>query len=125
MSEEPIWPEHFGPCCPPDDASDLDGELFYLAHVPVEPEDFLSAKEMGFFKNADPCERAALSCWSTAEIPSDLHNLPRHKAKRVLKATFASADGKFKPTGSNAARGHRSAWFRSSVHRQLPRKFVP
>ncbi len=125
MEQGTQWPTHFPPCCPPGDAEDLNGDLFYLAHEPPEDEDYCSAKELGSHPKGDVCERASLSCWITASIPEAITNMPRHRGKAVLRATFHASDGKFKPTGKNAALGHRSTWFCAATHRQLPQRFSP
>ncbi len=125
MSQGMTWPSHFPPGCPPLDATALDGELFYLAHQPLEANDYKSAQENDFHKHADPHNRAGLSCWTTPEIPEDIRNMPLHKRKVVLRATFTPDEGKLKPTGKHAALGHRSTWFCAVVHADLPRRFVP
>ncbi|MEZ4406807.1 MAG: hypothetical protein R3A52_10065 [Polyangiales bacterium] len=125
MSDDREWPEHFPPGCPPADANDLSGELFYLAHNPNKPDDFLSAAERGAFVGHDENDRASLSCWTVAAPLDDLRKMPRHKEKVVVRGKFEAVDGKFKPTGKNAAAGHRSTWFRAATHSQLPKRFAP
>lgn len=62
MSQGMHWPSHFPQGCPPLEATDLDGELFYLAHRPPQANDYRSAQENGLFPKGDPHERAGLSC---------------------------------------------------------------
>jgi hypothetical protein len=125
MSQVNNWPAHFCAQCPPSDAEDIVGELFYLAHHPNETEDFDSAKESGLYKTHDECERASLSCWTKPDYLPQIQKMPRHKRKIVMRANFSVGDGKMKDARTHAAEGHKSAWFSASTHAKLPQRFTP
>lgn len=122
MSEQSEWPAHVPACCPPSDAVDAAGELFYAAHQPVLAEDLLSAKERGAYAKDDECLRAALSFWSARDRVEALLRLPSHRGKALLRAALRAEHGRMKQTGKPE---HYSVWFRAVWHAKLHEVLSP
>lgn len=108
------WPAHFPPCCPPADASDLQGEVYRLvATDPPGPADMLSAQEKGAFRGKNECQRASLSCSLTVEQLTEVRdNVPNLRDRMIAVASLSAADGKIKQTGRF---GHYSMWLCAST----------
>ena len=122
MSTPPEWPQHFPANCPPEDALDLTGTVWYLvAHDPPKPEDFRSATERNAFVGKPECERASLSCGRTHEYIASLRNaIPRLRTMHVACAESNSNHGKIKATGKP---GHHSMWLTAAALRDAPTRF--
>lgn len=115
--ETSLWPDHFPSDCPPENAKDVQHEIYYLvAHVPPQADDFLSALQKGFFQDSDPCQRASLSCGLSRKYIEALRaSIRRLRSHRVAKASLCPHHGKIKETGHP---GHHSLWLRSDALRQ-------
>lgn len=96
------------PACPPADALDAEGTVFYAAFNPPRADDFRTAFDNGIGKNSDPCVRRSLSVHRERDRIEALTAMPRHHGKSVLKAVLEPAHGKMKQTFGP---GHYSVWF--------------
>ena len=94
------WTEELPKNCPPADAFDPNGMVFYrLAKTnPVTENDFLSQraiKPKTVFENVNECISRSLSVWDDFEKCINIFKLPRHKNKPqiVMKLNLKSGDG--------------------------------
>lgn len=109
---DPEWPTHFPPGCPPTDADSLSGIVYMLVSAsPPTPKDMECAMDRDVFKDGPPCERASLSCARNSSHLVQLRsNSKRLRNHVVAVATFQPEHGKIKPTRGP---GHYSMWLRA------------
>lgn len=123
ISVPPEWPAHFPQACPPANAADLNRVLFLLvASNPPTMEDAKCAMDRKSHQNKPPCQRAALSCWESAEKTEELRDsVPRMRDFLVASAKLEPQHGKTQQTGRP---GHYSVWLRSTFLALVPELFV-
>lgn len=98
--------------CPPLDAEDIQGIVFYrlvASHPPTE-KDFLSLKALNPSKNHKSleCEARAVSVSVELNGALDLLKLPTQKGKLIAKLNLGGNTGKYKRT---FARAHHHSWW--------------
>lgn len=92
------WSENLPEQCPPDNAFDPDGLVFYRLcdTAPPTENDFKSHRALCptcNFKNVSECIAHSLSVWDNVEKCLNLLKLPRHKGKSAMKLELTSNDG--------------------------------
>lgn len=92
------WSETLPEQCPPDNAFDPDGLVFYrLCNTsPPTIEDFKSQRAICptcEYKNVSECIAHSLSVWDNIDKCLNLLKLPRHKGKSAMKLELTTNDG--------------------------------
>ena len=92
------WSENLPEQCPPDNAFDPDGLVFYrlCETAPPTDQDFKSQRAICptyVYKNVTECIAHSLSIWDNVEKCLNLLKLPRHKGKAAMKLELTTNDG--------------------------------
>jgi hypothetical protein len=92
------WFEELPEKCPPENAFDPDGRVFYRLSATQQPteEDFKSQRAncpTCKFKDVSECIARSISVWDDFEKCLNLLKLPRHKGKAAMKIEMTSGDG--------------------------------
>ena len=111
------FPTDWPPGCPPQDATDADGEVFRIVkHEPPNDEDLASHLETGRLQKAPACLRCGLSVFR--EIRDAVHQ--RHLIPKlgtlIAQATLRAEHGKTKLT-SGMQPTHTTWWAYEGVNR--------
>lgn len=96
------FPAHFPEQCPPEMASDAEGELFrFVDNSPPKASDFFSYHLLGKkYDEAKHCEACGLSVLvSEDDVRQFLKAIPFFRKKHVARGTVAPDWGKIAPTG--------------------------
>jgi hypothetical protein len=91
------WSEILPEQCPPENAIDPNGMVFYrlCESAPIE-NDFKSQKAIcptGVYKNVSECIARSLSVWDDIDKCLNILKLPRHKGKSAMILELKSHDG--------------------------------
>ncbi len=92
------WSETLPEQCPPDNAFDPEGLVFYRLCDTSPPtiEDFKSQRAICptcEYKNVSECIARSLSVWDNIDKCLNLLKLPRHKGKSAMKLELTTNDG--------------------------------
>lgn len=91
------WSEQLPDQCPPDNAFNPDGLVFYRLSVTAQPtaNDFKSQRAICQTCKFDvsECIARSISVWNDIDKCLNLLKLPRHKGKTAIKLELTSNDG--------------------------------
>jgi hypothetical protein len=111
-ADEPEWPVHFPPGCPPPDADDLSGRIYRLVKSnPPTVKDSKSHLELGASPSQPACRRAGLSCArDRSHLEALRRAVPHRRKNHIAFADLEADDGKVAQTGPP---GHHTMWLRA------------
>lgn len=92
------WSENLPDQCPPENAFDPNGLVFYrlCETAPPTDQDFKSQRAVCptcVYKDVTECIAHSLSVWDNVEKCLNLLKLPRHKGKAAMKLELTTNDG--------------------------------
>lgn len=105
------WSEELPEMCPPTDAFDPSGRIFYrLCGTPICDDDFKSHRFLNPEKifNTTECICHSLSISDSETGLKNLLKMPLHKGKHIVELTLKTQDGLILKTGRT--KGHYSWW---------------
>jgi hypothetical protein len=105
------WDEELPPGCPPDDAWEPNGSIFFrmVESVPPNDRDFWSHRRLWPNKqfSVSECRARSVSLFERIDDCAKLLKLPLHRDKSVVKLRLSSGSGLVKQTGGYS---HHSWW---------------
>jgi len=105
------WPTHFPIGCPPEDATEAEGEVFRFTRPPeVSEADFRSHVERGL-RPASDCEAAGLSVYTdVSDALAAWEAIPGMRRRNLARGALTPEHGAMRPTPREMTPSHHTWW---------------